>query len=399
MPIVKPQTIEELKGMFIELLMNHTDKVTKVAPLSVLNGISYGTAKLGQRILKDVALVETHLFPDLAYGSYLDKVAENFGVSPRFSASESSTYVRVVGIPGTIYTAGLNSFSGTQGVPFDITETYEIPDVGFGYIKVRSQGKGERVNVASLSISKVTPEPAGHKYCVNEYAAYGGRENENDEDFRKRIKEGANVLAKGTLSTLEQVFNKINNNVLKCYFRGWNKSGQVVVQILTQNGIDLTASELNEILLKGKDYFSLTDLKPDGLNGYGIKLENVNWFPVDISARLKIENNVNADDVRKEIQLRLNKYFDYRYFNKPKIEWDDLLGIMKATPGVSYVYDNYFFPQQDVVIPKNQIPRIRGFLMLNPDGSVITNSTNTLNPIFYPSTPDVSFQKTIYATI
>ena len=158
-------------------------------------------------------------------------------------------------------------------------------------------------------------------------------------------------------------------------------------------------AELNELLLKGKDFFSLTELKPDGLNGYGIKLENIEWFPVDISARARLAPSVNADDVRKEIQIRFNKYFDYRYFNKTKVEWDDLLGIMKGTPGVEYVFDNFFFPQQDIAIPQNQLPRVRGFLLLNPDGSIITNATNTLNPVFYPATPDISFQKTIYATI
>lgn len=399
MPIVKPTTVEELKGMFVELLMNHTDKVTKVAPLSTLNGISYGTAKLGQRVLKDVALIETHLFPDLAYGTYLDKVADNFGIAPRFGSSESSTYVRVVGIPGTVYTAGLNEFSGTSGVIFQTTETYIMPVEGFGYVKVRSDTKGTRTNVEALSLNSVDPEPTGHKYCVNEYAAFGGRDIESDEDFRKRIKEGANIVARGTLAMLEQVFNKINNNVLKCYFKGWNESGQVVIQILTQNGIDLNVAEMNTLLLKGKDFFNLTELKPDGVNGYGIKLENITWFPVDVSARVSLETSVNPDDVRKEIQIRLNKYFDYRYWDKEKVEWDDLLGIMKSVPGVKYVQDNYFFPSQDIPIPQNQLPRIRGFLLLNSDGSIITNSTTSLNPVYYPATPDISFQKTIYATI
>ncbi len=399
MSIVKPTTIEELKGMFTELLVNHTDKVTKVAPLSTLNGIAYGCAKLGQRILKDVALVETHLNPDLAYGPYLDHVAEFFGISPRYQSSESSTYLRVVGTPGTTYTTGLTEFLSSSGIGFQVTQTYSIPDEGFGYVKVRSIDKGTKTNVNPLSVTKINPAPTGHKYVVNEYAAFGGRDIEDDEDFRKRIKEGSNVLARDTISMLEQVFNKINNNVLRCYFRGWNKQGQVVIQILTQNGIDLNTAELNELLLKGKGFFSFNELKPDGLNGYGISLQNITWFPVDISARLKFEDSVNADDVRKEIQIRLNKYFDYRYFKKSKVEWDDLLGIVKSVPGVKYVYDNYFFPQNDIAIPKGQLPRVRGFLLLNPDGSIITNSTNTLNPVYYPSTPDISFQKTIYASI
>ena len=115
---------------------------------------------------------------------------------------------------------------------------------------------------------------------------------------------------------LEQVFNKINNNVLKCYLKGFNKNGQVVLSILTQNGVDLSGSEINELLLKGEEYFALSELKPDGYQGYGISLENVMWFPVDISVRLVLEQNVVADDVRKEIQLQLNKYFDLRNFGR-----------------------------------------------------------------------------------
>lgn len=399
MALVKPVTVEELKEIWIELLLNHTNNVTKVAPLGTLNGIAYGTAKLGQRILKDVAIIETHLFPDLAYGVYLDKVADYFGISPRFGAGESSTYVRVVGDPGTLYQSGIHVFKGNHGINFDITENFVIPDDGFGYVKVRSQSTGESTNVDALSLYKVTPIPTGHKYCVNEYSAFGGRDNESDEDFRKRIKEGSNVLARGTIAMLEQVFNKINNNVLKCYYNGFNKSGQIVISILTQNGIDLTNSEINELLLKGKDFFSLTELKPNGINGYGILLKNVTWFPVDVSSRLTLENNVNPDDVRKEIQIRLNKYFDYRFFNKKRVEWDDLLQIVKSTPGVKYVFDSFFTPSEDLTIPKNTIPRMRGFLMLNQDGSLITNSSNTLNPVFYPAVADFSYQNTVFSTI
>lgn len=397
--LIKPTTIEELKGVFIELLLNHTDNVTKVAPLSTLNGIAYGTAKLGQKTLKDLALVETHLFPDLAYGKYLDKVADDRGVAPRFKSSGSSTYVRVVGEPGTTYTPGVHEFTGNHGIKFDVETSFSIPADGFGYIKVRSQTGGEKSNVDPLSIVRVSPVPTGHSYCVNEFKATGGREEESDEDFRKRIKEGANILARGTISMLEQVFNKINNNVLRCYFGGINKSGQVVISILTQNGIDLTTSELNTLLLKGKDFFGLTELKPDCVNGYGIHLKNITWFPVDISARVRLEQNVNPDDVRKEIQIRLNKYFDYRYFNKEKVEWDDLLEIVKRTPGVRYVLDNHFYPGEDIPIPKNTLPRVRGFLLLNADGSVIANTNGTLNPIFYPSQPDFSYQKTVFKSI
>lgn len=394
--IIKPTTVEELKQIWFESLLNNTDRVTKIAPLSVLNGIAYGTAKIGQKTLKELALIETHLFPDLAFGEHLDRIADNSGVAPRYGATKSGVYVRVVGASGTTYQAGVHVFSGNSGVDFEIVNNFTIGDDGFGYVLVRSINTGEKSNVKPTSINRVTPIPNGHQYCVNEFMATGGRDVEADEDFRKRIKEGANVLARGTLSMLEQVFNMINNNVLKCYYHGINTNGQTVIAILTQSGEDLSNNDFSTLLLKGKKFFSLSELKPDGVNGYGISLVNVTWFPIDISVRLRLYDTVNQDDVRKEIQLNLNKYFDYRTFNKTKVEWDDLLEIVKNTAGVKYVLDNFFQPSADQYIPKNTIPRIRMFSMLNPDGSLIIDGSGNLNPVYYPSKIDVNYQKTVF---
>lgn len=399
MGLVKPTTVEELKELFFEFFINNNDNVTKISPLSTTNGIGYGIAKIGQKILKDLALVEVRLNPDDAYGQQLDVIANDRGVAPRFQASGSSTYIRVVGDPGTTYKSGVNTFIGNNGVVFDMLQDFTIGDEGFGYIKIRSVSQGESSNVNPLTITRVTPSVVGHKYCINEYKAIGGRDLESDDDFRIRIKENVNCLAHKTISMIEQTFNKINNNVLKCYLRGFNKSGKIVISILTQNGVDLSDSELNELLVKGGEYLSLVELRPSGGLNYGIELQNVEWFPIDISTRLVLESNVLPDDVRKEIQLRISKYFDLRTFDKTKIEWDDLLQIVKGTPGVKYVYDNYFSPGVDIFLPKNKLPRVRGFLMLNLDGSLIIGNSTTLNPIFYPSNPDFSYQQTVLANI
>jgi len=393
-------TIAEYKQIFIELLLNHTNNVTKVSPMGVLNGISYGVAKLAQRATKDIAIIESHIFPDTAYGIYLDNVADNYGISTRFGASGSSTYIRVVGDPGTTYVAGLHTFTGSSGIVFDIVSNFIISSDGFGYVQVRSQSLGTQTNVDPLTINRVVPIPNGHQYCVNENMPVGGRDQEQDDVFRKRIKEGSDIIARGTLSALNQLFMLINPNVLKIYFRGRDITGKLIIDILAQNGIDFTPVEFDDIGQKASAFLSLSDLNTFNSNNKpNITFRNIVWQPIDVSCRLELIDSVNPDDVRKEIQIRLNKYFDYRYWTLTKIQWIDLIDIVRTTPGVKFVSDNTFTPGSDIVINTEKLPRMRGFLMLNLDGSLILNNSNTLNPVFYPSTPDFSYQRTVYKTL
>ncbi|HSY76113.1 MAG TPA: hypothetical protein VK890_04610, partial [Bacteroidia bacterium] len=176
----KLTTIEELKQIFIETLLNQTNAVTKVSDMSGLNGIAFGAAKLAQKQLKDVAILEGHMFPDVAYGNYLDDYARLNGAGQRFGANQSSVYVRVVGSLGTSYIPGTNVFVSTTGVNFDLENPYVIGPFGFGYVKTRSQTTGSSTQVDPLVITSVTNPPAGHQYCINEYKANFGLDTEDD---------------------------------------------------------------------------------------------------------------------------------------------------------------------------------------------------------------------------
>ena len=84
--ITKITTADELKQIFTEILLNKTDKISDISNESVLNGIAYGCAKMAQRLLINQAVVEGHLFPDTAYGTYLDDIARSNGIAPRFKS-------------------------------------------------------------------------------------------------------------------------------------------------------------------------------------------------------------------------------------------------------------------------------------------------------------------------
>lgn len=393
--ITRITPVDELKQIFVETLLNQTNLVTKVSEGSVLNGIAFGAAKLAQKVLKDVAVIETHLFPDSAFGSYLDTMADLRGVAPRMAAIGSSTYVRVAGAPGTTYIPGIHTFTG-QGVDFAVQQMVTIPQEGFSYVKLASIPNGSFTNVNPLTINKVAPIPSGHEYCINEYMATGGRDAEDDEMFRERIKEEINVLARGTLQYIEQVLRKANPNVLRVYNYGLDNVGDLCLGVGSVNGANFTPSELGDFLLKADQWLNMNEFKPNGLLNYGIKFVNVTYFPIDVSCRVDIEPGFSTDEIRKQAQINLSKLIDHRFWKDGDfIDNMDLVNAVKAVTGVRRVIDNMFFPNTYVDVPRGQLPRFRGFVMMNIQGIVLENISGTLNPFYYPTESDFAYQATV----
>lgn len=382
--ITKIQTVEQLKQLFIEILLNKTDKLSDISDNSILNATAYGVAKIAQKALKDIAIVEGHLFPDLASGEYLDNSASLFGINDRFGPSGSSTYIRLIAEPNTQYLAGTNVFKSNNGIQFSLENDVIIGPLGWDYVKIRSIGVGAITNSEPNSITSVFPEPVGHVGCTNEYAAIGGTDEESDELFRLRIKKHLNIVSVNTLAYYTEVFRMFNNDVLKVINMGNNEEGQRVLAVVLQNGQSLTQTELDGLLELSKVYFSITDLNKFG-NTIGIKIQNVEWDYIDIDFRVSILSNYNVDIVRKNIQVNLTKNVDFRFWDhSKKVEWDDLLQIVKNTEGVNYVPDNYFNPSIDKKIPIYKLPRIRGFIMRDVNGNIISDNNNVILPIFYP---------------
>lgn len=392
--------VEELKQIFVETLLNNTNKVSKVSDLSVLSGVSYGVAKIAQKAMKDIALVEASLSIDDAFGTQLDDVAQKTGIAPRFGASESSTYLRLVGDVGTTYLQITHTFQSLTGIVFQLEADTTIGSFGFTYAKVRSVDSGAKTNVPPLNVTVVNPVPTGHRYVINEFQAIGGRDLEDDDAFRQRIKDSINIVAKGTLAALTQAFLKINENVLRLFYRGINASGQTLLAVATQNGIDLTPSEFDTILDGSEQYLSISDLRPFGAQNFNIALENVIYQPIDVSFRVDLFPSANVDDTIVAIQTAIAQYLDFRFWEpRRKVEWDNLLELVKKSPGIKYVPDTHFTPGVDVIVDINKLPRLRGFLMLDLNGNIIQNFAGTLSPVFYPNEPDFSFQQTALATI
>lgn len=381
-------TITNLKNLFIEMFLDKTAKVSNVADGSVVNATAFGVAKVAQKAMKDIAIKEAQIFPDTATGVYLDKAAALYGVSPRKGALGSSTYIRVSADSGTVYDTTV-TFVSKNGIRFQVDEPLTVGESGYGYVKVRSVNAGYTTNVAPNSITNVNPQPQGHIECTNEYYAIGGRDSEDDETFRIRIKNNLNVLSKNTVEYWTQVLNGIDDRVLKVMAAGLDEQGIYNLYIVSQNGIFFTEDELGTLLEQVQGYFSLSDLNIEG-KAVGISLKNIDWFYVGsergLDFRVQLQPDYDVATVRQNIQVNLTKYLDFRFWTPGKIvEWDDLLDIVKKTEGVKYVPDEYFFPYYDQQVPANQLPRIRGFIMRDQDGNILYDSDSNLSPLFYPA--------------
>jgi hypothetical protein len=395
--VTRLTTEAELRAVMTEVFVNTTQAVTKVNDDSVIQGVIAGSAKVAKKALKDIALAASHQFPDTAFGTTLDTVAENNGIAPRFGASQSSTWLRVKANPGTIYTAGIHTFSGKNGIVFDVEQTKTIGTKGYDYIKVRSQSTGFITNVDPYTIANVSPIPSGHIGVINEFAAVGGRDIEDDSLLRQRIKQGADGLSRGTLSYLTQAALKANPNVLKINFEGVDTTGKTILSVVSQNGIDFTTNELDVILQGIIPYLSLTELNPIGTSSYGVMLKNIEYFMIDVEFRIGLFDTFTFTDVVKEIQFKFNKLVDFRFWSSTKnnIKWQDLLFAVKNTKGVKSVPDTYFSPNIDIKVPSNKLPRFRGFVVRDINGNIQINQSGTINPIYYQDLIDPSFALTV----
>lgn len=397
--ITKITTVEELKQIFTEILLNKTDKISDVSNESVLNGIAYGCAKLSQRMMVNQAVVESHIFPDTAYGIYLDNLAQIKGISPRNKACGSTAYIRIEGEPGTNYAKDVVTLSSSSGINFVLENDFTLNETGWGYAKVKSKQVGLTSNVDALTINTMNNSPKGHYACTNEYCAVGGMDNESDEIFRMRIKDSVNQLARNTLSYIEQVFMKINNRVLKVYKGGVDGNNKLNLIVVSVNGQDFSEEEFNELLSKSEEYLSLTEILQE-TTGFALKLKNVDWLPIDVDFRASIDASYDIDDIRKQMQIKISKLFDYRFWKYgDRVEWENMLYAVRSVDGVRYVPDNYFNPQADFNVVKYRLPRLRGFILRDLDGNIISDNYAILSAFNYPNDSDSAFQSSVLMSV
>ncbi len=379
--------IADLKELYTETFLNHTSKISKISDLSVMNAHAFGVAKIFQKDIKDTAILESQMFPELSSGVYLDNAAKLIGAVSRNSSCGSSTYELVYAKVGTVYVPGQSTFTSTQGVSFNIVELTIVGENGYAYVPIRSSSIGVNTNVDPFTINSISAPPIGHFNCTNEYAATGGRDSENDEDFKTRLSTFQQFAATSTYLHFLNHLRNLNADILDIRKSGYTEDGKVRISIITCNGKWFSQDELGYFEYVLNKFIALSDVDLQA-GVIGIKLINIQWHIVGgttgVDFRVDIFPGYSEIDIRRQIQLQMTKYFDFRFFTKDKVEWDDLLTIVKSVRGVKYVPDEHFNPGVDSLIEKFKLPRVVKFVMRDMKGTILYNNNSSVLPIYYP---------------
>lgn len=391
----KVSSITELKGIVTEFILNETNKLSKLSVGSIFNAVAYGIAKIGQKALREIAIVESQLFPEYAVGNTLDIVAKRYGIFSRLGANQSSVYIYLYADPGTTYNKNSCSFTSNDGVTFVLNNNVTIDSNRYAYALATSVESGEKANVTPLSITSCINAPAGHKFCTNTFAAYGGRNVESDDEFRTRIENVTNSISTKTLDYLAQIALNFNSNILKFVHLG-TYQGKTKLGIYTQSGSALSDAELTNLAIQMREYLSLSDIS-ENLE-QRVYFANVDYAPIDISLKLSYMSDIySINDIYSAIQKKLVSYIDYRYLNtESNISWINLYELIKSTEGVINVnYGDFLVNggQNDVVINKSLLPRFRQMLIYDLDGNSLLNTGITsYMPFIYPNYRDLNYE-------
>ena len=385
---------QTLLNLATQTLLNNTDKVTKIAPFSVIQGLLSAVASVGQSALKDVALADTRFNVDFAADEDLDEIGTLYGVTSRLPATNSSTYVRLVADAGTTYPAG-TIFESSTNISFTLDSVVRVGSSNISYGKVTSTTTGESANVPALSINAVADTITGHRGVFNDFAAQFGSDAENDDRFRTRIKEGFNTLSTSTQARLEFILKTEFPDVLRLVFINTGDITGVTYGVVPVNGSDFTETQLNEMAITIRPFLSASDSSLGGTPN--ILFRNIEYTPIDVQIFIERDDLISINDIYTEISVRFNNELNYTLWNWERpVEWDNLLAIVKRVNGVRYVDDSQFTPRADIHIPLHTMPRFRRLTIFGLDGILIrSGGEDTLRNYFYPNTIENAFNNVI----
>lgn len=251
--------------------------------------------------LDDVA---NQAFVGTALGSYLDALADQFGLN-RKSGSFSQVTLTFTGVTGTVIPAATRITNivppGITGTPVAF-ETTVAATIAGGTVDVAAQATdlGTTSNLSASSLTRMVLAIPGVTGVTNNASAVGGTDPESDDALRARlvlrVQSGRGA---GTSGDYQAWATNINGVAFAYVEPLWNGNGTVRVTVVDANYGPVTASVLADVTTY------LFGLTPIGCQLTVITPTNVN---VNVSASLTLSPNFQTSDIQTQATTALAAY-------------------------------------------------------------------------------------------
>lgn len=145
------------------------------------NSVEFQTTQAEMELLIEA------VFPQTSWGEYLDLLADELGNGmKRRAATKAEVELTLYGTAGTTVNAG--TLFATEGkINFTTTSACTIGTSGTGKAKAQAQITGEVGNVKAGTVTKIPVSVYGVSAVTNAADAYGGYDEESDEELRERL--------------------------------------------------------------------------------------------------------------------------------------------------------------------------------------------------------------------
>lgn len=356
---LKNQSVDEIHDAMLKELPDDIDKSFGQYPWDLTRPTAIEKSKFAQFQLNETLQL---LFPQFAYGNWMDLHAENRGII-RKSPTYAIGVIEVSGKEGTAIPKGTKfstaSVNGGAAIEFSTTMDATIPRKGTISISIQATEAGTVGNVTKNTIILKSNQITGITGVNNEYPTSGGTEEEDDDSLRDRVSEYDKTQGQsfvGNPNDYKRWAESIDGTGRAVIIPAQDDTGLVTIILIDSNG-DPATTELckevyNYIMATGPE--DLKRLAP--VNAY-LKVIPPNTIPIHIKAIIELENST-IEAVQQAFFVSIKNYFKDA-IQEGEIRYTRVGSILSETVGV-HDYENLLINSDTLNIPilKTELPQI-----------------------------------------
>ena len=255
-------------------------------------------------------------FPEWSYGNFLDMIAATVGLT-RKDATYAEAVLQVTGTAGTVIPSGfLFATSGTEysdEYEFATQEEITLNEDGEAEFTVVCTVGGSEGNVPNNAITLMITPLTGIETITNPDPAYGGVDEETDDELRERVKErdmegpqsfvGSNADYKRWAKTIAGV----GSAIVIPEWQG-HGTGTVKIIVMDDDGQPVSQTVINDvynyIMSPGNEDSRLAPI------GAVLTVATSSLSQFSYSATIMLESGTELTTVMESFKLALTEYYE-----------------------------------------------------------------------------------------